>query len=128
MNYDELPASDPGGRAGCPDLGTCEPPRSNGRAVIRSTNGGVGTSATANTTVSWQDMTAILSDPTKAWGVQSGIHPDLHAIAFALSGNKAFIGSDGGVVRIDVSSPQGPSAVWTDREWDEGGYHHETAS
>ena len=85
--------------------------------MIRSTNGGVGTSTTAKTTVSWQDMTAILSDPTKAWGVQSGIHPDLHAIAFALSGNKAFIGSDGGVVRIDVSSPQDQSASCTHRVW-----------
>ena len=48
-------------------------------------------------------MTAILSDPTKAWDVSAGIHPDLHAIAFANNGNTAFIGSDGGVVRIDIS-------------------------
>ena len=117
MNYDELPAYDTGGPAGCVDVGTCQPPRSNGRAVIRSTNAGVGTTTTAHTTVTWQDMTAILSDPTQAWGVQVGIHPDLHAIAFAFNGNKAFIGSDGGVVRIDVSSPQDQSASCSQRVW-----------
>ena len=117
MNYDELPAYDTGGQAICADGPTCQPPRSNGRAVIRSTNGGAGTSSTAHTTVSWQDMTAVLSNPNQAWGVQSGIHPDLHAIAFASGGNTAFIGSDGGVVRIDISSPQNQSASCSHRTW-----------
>jgi hypothetical protein len=62
-------------------------------------------------------MTAVLSNPNQAWGVQSGIHPDLHAIAFAQSGDIAFIGSDGGVVRIDVSSPQDQSASCSHRVW-----------
>ena len=112
MNYDELLAYDQNGQG--------QPPRSNGRAVIRSINGGLGTQATANTTVSWQDMTAVLADPTKAWGVASGIHPDLHAIAFANNGNTAFVGSDGGVVRIDVSAPQNQSASCAQRKWDYG--------
>jgi hypothetical protein len=94
MNYDELPAYDQYG------LGAA--PRSNGRAVIRSINAG-------NATVSgvtWQDMTAVLNGGSSpgSWGVLSGIHPDLHAIAFANSGNTTFIGSDGGVVRIDTAS------------------------
>jgi hypothetical protein len=117
MNYDELPAYDTGGQAICADGPTCQPPRSNGRAVIRSTNGGAGNASTAHTTVSWQDMTAVLSDPSQAWGVESGIHPDLHAIAFAGNGHTAFIGSDGGVVRIDISSPQDQSASCDQRVW-----------
>jgi hypothetical protein len=117
MNYDELPAYDTGGKAICADGATCEPPRSNGRAVIRSTNGGAGTSGTAHTTVSWQDMTAVLSDPSQPWGVEAGIHPDLHAIAFAANPSIAFIGSDGGVVRIDVTSPQDQSASCDARVW-----------
>ena len=117
MNYDELPAYDTGGTAICADGPTCQPPRSNGRAVIRSTNAGAGTSATANDTVTWQDMTAILSNPSAAWGVQAGIHPDLHAIAFADNGNTAFIGSDGGVVRLNVTTPQDQSASCDAREW-----------
>jgi hypothetical protein len=117
MNYDELPAYDTGGKAICADGPTCEPPRSNGRAVIRSTNGGDGDATTAHTTVNWQDMTAILSDPSQPWGVDVGIHPDLHAIAFAGNGDTAFIGSDGGVVRIDVSSTQDQSASCDQREW-----------
>lgn len=112
MNYDELPAYD--------QNGTGAPPRSNGRAVIRSINGGSGTQATASTTVSWQDMTATLADPTKAWGVSAGIHPDLHAIAFANNGDTAFIGSDGGVVRIDVSAPQNQNASCAQRSYDYG--------
>jgi hypothetical protein len=113
MNYDELPAYDTGGVTICADGPTCQPPRSNGRAVIRSTN--AGDSTVSN--VSWQDMTAVLSDPTQAWGVESGIHPDLHAIAFAANGDTAFIGSDGGVVRIDISSPQDQSESCTHRTW-----------
>ncbi len=112
MNYDELPEYDQNG------IG--QPPRSNGRAVIRSINGDAGTPATASSTVSWQDMTAILSDPTKAWGVSAGIHPDLHAIAFANNGNTAWIGSDGGVVRIDVSAPQNQSGSCGQRTYDYG--------
>ena len=112
MNYNELPAYDQYGQGG--------PPRSDGRAVIRSTNGGDGTQLSAATTVTWQDMTAVLSDPSKAWGIANGegIHPDLHAIAFANNGNTAFIGSDGGVVRIDVSSTRDQSASCSQRTWD----------
>lgn len=112
MNYDELPAYD--------QDGTGQPPRSNGRAVIRSLNGGAGTQSTASTTVTWQDMTAVLADSTKPWGVASGIHPDLHAIVFAGNGNTAFIGSDGGVVRIDVSHPQNQNASCSQRTYDYG--------
>ena len=112
MNYNELPAYD--------QNGTGAPPRSNGRAVIRSINGGAGTQLTAGTAVNWQDMTAILTDPNQAWGVQAGIHPDLHSIAFANQGNTAFIGSDGGVVRIDVSAPQNQSASCAKRTYDYG--------
>jgi hypothetical protein len=117
MNYDELPAYDTLGKSACAGGPTCEPPRSNGRAVIRSTNGGDGNASTAKTSVQWGDMTAVLQDPSKAWGVQSGIHPDLHAIAFAGNGNTAFIGQDGGVVRIDVSSTRDQSASCDQRVW-----------
>jgi PKD domain len=119
MNYDELPEYDLGGKSICAGGPTCEAPRSNGRAVVRSTNANLGTQATAADTVSWQDMTAILNDPSQAWGVKdgAGIHPDLHAIAFAQGGNTAFIGSDGGVVRIDVSSTQNQSASCAQRKW-----------
>jgi hypothetical protein len=69
------------------------PWRSNGRAVMRSTDAGA----------HWNDMTA---DTEGA--LQSGkheyeqMHPDQHAIAFD-PGNAdiAFVGSDGGVVRTD---------------------------
>ena len=115
MNYDELPAYD--------QYGQGAPPRSNGRAVIRSTNGGAGTPTSADTTVSWQDMTAVLSNDAgdaHGWGVANGqgIHPDLHAIAFANNGNTAFIGSDGGVVRIDVSTTRNESTSCAKRSWD----------
>lgn len=115
MNYDELPAYD--------QFGTGAPQRSNGRAVVRSTNATSGTSSTADTTVSWRDMTAVLSSDAgdqNGWGVANGqgIHPDLHAIAFANNGLTAFIGSDGGVVRIDVSSTRDQSAACAKRTWD----------
>jgi hypothetical protein len=115
MNYDELPAYD--------QFGQGAPPRSNGRAVIRSTNAGQGSQPTANTTVSWQDMTAVLASDggdVNGWGVGNGegIHPDLHAIAFAGNGNTAFIGSDGGLVRLDVSSTRNEASACTKRKWD----------
>jgi PKD domain len=115
MNYDELPAYD--------QFGTGAPQRSNGRAVVRSTNAGAGNQVNADTTVSWQDMTAVLSSNSgdaNGWGVanNNGIHPDLHAIAFANSGNTAFIGSDGGVVRIDVHTTKDQSASCAKRTWD----------
>jgi hypothetical protein len=105
MNYDELPAYD--------QFGTGAPPRSNGRAVVRSTNAGQSTLDD----ITWQDMTAILSDPSEPWGVEVGIHPDLHAAVFADNGETAFIGSDGGVVRIDVSDPQDQSDSCDARRW-----------
>lgn len=67
---------------------------SNGRAVQRSTNAGVG----------FTDMTNDAQSPPL------GMHPDQHAIAFAgFDPNIAFVGSDGGVVRTsglytDISS------------------------
>jgi hypothetical protein len=99
MNYDELPAY-----AGAP-------PRSNGRAVIRSTNAN-GTAATTT----WHDMTAVLNSDD-AWDVQSGLHPDEHAVAFSADGNVAFVGSDGGVARVDVSDPVDASGSCDNRRY-----------
>jgi hypothetical protein len=69
------------------------PWRSNGRAVMRSTNAGV----------SWTDMTADTEgrlQPGKHEYEQ--MHPDQHAIVFDPTNSKiAFVGSDGGVVRTD---------------------------
>jgi hypothetical protein len=115
MNYDELPAYD--------QFATGAPPRSNGRAVVRTTNGTAGNQSDAHTTVTWNDMTAVLSSDSgdsNGWGVANGegVHPDLHAIAFANNGNTAFIGSDGGVVRIDVSSTKNEQASCSKRTWD----------
>ena len=76
--------------------------RSNGRAVVRSTDGGV----------TFSDMTNDARTP-KA----EGMHPDQHAIVFAPRNTRiAFIGSDGGVVRtngtfVDRSSDC-DSAAW----------------
>jgi hypothetical protein len=98
MNYDELPLY--GGL----------PPRSNGRATVRSTNAGA-----AADDVLWQDMTATLGSDGK---VSDGLHPDLHAIVFdPQNPNIAFIGSDGGVHRVDVSSPQDRSHECDSRKW-----------
>ncbi|MEA2495800.1 MAG: hypothetical protein QOJ29_3711, partial [Thermoleophilaceae bacterium] len=98
MNYDELPIY--GGL----------PPRSNGRAVIRSTNGGA-----LAPDVTWQDMSATLDSGGK---VDGGIHPDLHAIVFhPQNSGIAFIGSDGGVVKVDVRNPQNRSAACDSRTW-----------
>ena len=72
MNYDEI-------------FGF-EPPRSNGRAVMRSTDAGV----------HFTDMTNDSRSPPL------GMHPDQHAIVFApFDSGKALVGSDGGVVRLD---------------------------
>jgi hypothetical protein len=98
MNYDELPLY--GGL----------PPRSNGRATVRSTNAG-----DAADDILWQDMTAVL-DSNGKFG--DGLHPDLHAIAFDPNDpDIAFIGSDGGVHRIDVSDPQDHSHECDSRKW-----------
>jgi hypothetical protein len=60
--------------------------RSNGRAVMRSTDAGV----------DWTDMTADNENP------QFDLHPDEHAIAFdPANPNIAIIGNDGGVYRTD---------------------------
>ena len=57
---------------------------SNGRAVLRTRNGGR----------TWNDMT------TTTAAVARGTHPDIHAIALAPAAHgTAFIGSDGGLVR-----------------------------
>ncbi len=70
MNYDELPVFGGNGR-------------SNGRAVMRSTDAGV----------SFTDMTNDDQDPPL------GMHPDQHAIVFASNPDIAIVGSDGGVIR-----------------------------
>lgn len=108
MNYDELKVYDRDG------LGA--PPRSNGRAVIRSTNADASVPG-----ITWEDMTAVLGDPSSDWDVQDGIHPDLRAAVFADNGDTAFIGGDGGVYRVDVSSTQDQSASCAARTWDYDG-------
>lgn len=73
MAYDELPT--PG-----------QITRSNGRAVVRSTNAGA----------TFADMTNDARSPAE------GMHPDQHAIAFdPANPGIAFVGSDGGVVRTN---------------------------
>ena len=72
MNYDELPVFGGNGR-------------SNGRAVMRSTDAGV----------SFTDMTNDAQNPPL------GMHPDQHAIVFASDPDIAIVGSDGGVIRTD---------------------------
>jgi hypothetical protein len=100
MNYDELPAY-----AG-------QPPRSNGRAVIRSTNAGA-----FAPDVSWQDMTATLGD-APSFSFTKGIHPDQHSVVFASADpGIAFVGSDGGVVRIDVRTTRDASAACAGRRY-----------
>ena len=108
MNYDELKVYD--------RVGLGVPPRSNGRALVRSTNAGGDVSA-----VRWRDMTAVLGDPNKDWDVAEGIHPDLRAAVFANNGDTAFIGGDGGVARIDTSTTQDQSASCAHRTWDYNG-------
>lgn len=107
MNYDELKVYD--------RFGQGVAPRSNGRAAIRSTNADVASPATAAT---WRDMTAVLGNPPTDWNVEQGIHPDLRAAAFANNGDTAFIGGDGGVVRVDVSSTRDQSASCAQRSFD----------
>jgi hypothetical protein len=98
MNYDELP------------LYAGLPPRSNGRATVRSTNAGAPAAD-----VAWRDMTATLGAGGE---FTQGLHPDLHAIAFnPQNPNIAFIGSDGGVHKVDVSSPQDRSHECDSRTW-----------
>jgi hypothetical protein len=100
MNYDELPAY-----AG-------QPPRSNGRGVIRSTNAGAFAAD-----VSWQDMTATLGS-APSYAFTKGIHPDQHSVVFdPADPGIAFVGSDGGVVRIDVGSPRNASAACAGRRY-----------
>jgi hypothetical protein len=102
MNYNELAA-----------VGV-DPPRSNGRAVIRSTNAGL-----APADVAWQDMT-MDAQPT---ATRQGLHPDQHAIVFAQGGDIAFVGSDGGVVRVDVTHPVDASAQCASRRFPYDGKH-----
>ncbi len=85
MNYDEL-------------AGGALPMRSNGRAVVRSTDAGV----------SVTDMTNdALSPPT-------GMHPDQHTIVFdPANPNIAFVGSDGGVVRTSETYVNGSGVCGT---------------
>jgi hypothetical protein len=103
MNYDELVAY-----AGLP-------PRSNGRGVIRSTN-----ATAAAPAVTWADMSATLgTGPT--FPVTKGIHPDQHAVVFdPADPDVAFVGSDGGVVRIDLRSPRDASGACALRRYPQG--------
>jgi hypothetical protein len=104
MNYDELPAY-----AGLP-------PRSNGRAVVRSANADA-----AVPDVSWADMSATLG-PEPDYAFTKGIHPDQHAVVFASADpGIAFVGSDGGVVRVDVRNPVDASAACATRRYSYGG-------
>lgn len=104
MNYDELP-----GYAGLP-------PRSNGRAVIRSVN-----ATAAAPAVTWADMTATLG-AAPDYAFAQGMHPDEHAIAFdSADPGIAFVGSDGGVVRVDVRTTSNVSAACDGRRYDYGG-------
>jgi hypothetical protein len=104
MNYDELPAY-----AGLP-------PRSNGRAVIRSTN-----AAAAAPDVTWADMSATLGGAPR-YAFTKGIHPDQHSVVFASGDPRiAFVGSDGGVVRVDLRSPVDASSACSARRYGYGG-------
>ena len=69
-------------------------PRSNGRAVIRSTDAGA----------TFTDMT------NDAGGPPTGMHPDQHAMAFDPAHPDIwFIGSDGGMIRSDGAYRDGSS-------------------
>jgi hypothetical protein len=104
MNYDELPAY-----AGLP-------PRSNGRAVVRSTN-----AAAAAPDVTWADMSATLGG-APSYAFTKGVHPDQHSVVFASADPRvAFVGSDGGVVRIDLRSPVDASSACGARRYGYGG-------
>jgi hypothetical protein len=89
-----------------------QPPRSNGRTVIRSTN-----ADTSAAQVTWADMTATLgAAPQNA--VTRGMHPDQHAVVFDPANTGiAFVGSDGGVARVDVRSTVDRSAVCAERRY-----------
>jgi hypothetical protein len=100
MNYDELVAYNG------------LPPRSNGRAVIRTTNGGA-----LAPDVSWQDMTGTIGSAPR-FPITGGIHPDEHAVVFNPTDTGiAFVGSDGGVVRVDVRNPRNASAACSTRRF-----------
>jgi hypothetical protein len=100
MNYNELPLY--GG----------QPPRSNGRAVLRSTNAGAQASA-----VTWQDMTQDAQPP----GAIEGMHPDQHAVVFdPKNPGIAFVGSDGGVIKVDVRHPVDKSGQCSQRRYNYG--------
>ena len=69
--------------------------------MIRSTNAGA-----ARPNVTWADMTATLGDGA-GYAFTQGLHPDQHAVVFdSADPGIAFVGSDGGVVRVDVRSPR----------------------
>jgi hypothetical protein len=104
MNYDELVAY-----AGLP-------PRSNGRGVIRSTNA----ATQVADDVTWADMSATLAG-APSYPVTKGIHPDQHAVVFDSADPRiAFVGSDGGVVRIDLRAPVDRSAACSARDYPQG--------
>ncbi|MEA2273178.1 MAG: hypothetical protein QOI98_1886, partial [Solirubrobacteraceae bacterium] len=103
MNYDELPYY------------ASAPPRSNGRGVIRATNANA-----AAGSINWDDMTATLGSGPD-YRFTKGIHPDQHAVVFAPKDpGVAFVGSDGGVVRIDVRNPDDKSAACNSRRYQYG--------
>ena len=104
--YDEFVVADPrnpdtviiGGSMGYDDLQVFGgDQRTNGRAVLRSTDAGQ----------TWNDMTNDATvdegaDTSLLAGGVTGMHPDQHALAFdPYNPNFFFVGSDGGVVRVN---------------------------
>jgi hypothetical protein len=88
MNYDEI--------FGAADV---TPGRTNGRAVVRSTNAGVSFTDMTN-----ENRPTIQDDPNTPPDQRAeGMHPDQHALVFspanAAGSERVFVGSDGGVVR-----------------------------
>jgi hypothetical protein len=88
MNYDEL--------FGAPQV---TPGRTNGRAVVRSTNAGVSFTDMTN-----ENRPTVQDDPNAPPGERAeGMHPDQHDLVFspanAGGSERVFVGSDGGVVR-----------------------------
>ena len=91
MNYDELFGADAAdGRA------AVTPGRTNGRAVVRSTDAGASSTDMTNE----QGPAVIDRDGLLEDQYATGMHPDQHALVFDPSNpDRVFVGSDGGVVR-----------------------------
>jgi hypothetical protein len=92
MNYDEI-----FGATGATPADNVTPNRTNGRAVVRSTDAGVSfTDMTNDAKPNVQDDPG--GDPST---LATGQHPDQHALVIdPTDPNRFFVGSDGGVVRV----------------------------